>query len=250
MLLVDIGNTTTHFAVEKEGEIIRDFKVTSHNLTLSRLKNIVSKFSEENIGICSVVPSITTLFKKLKRKVFIVGENITVPMRCIYNKKEVGQDRLVNAFAARNFFPKSRLIIDFGTAITFDFLSSMGDYLGGFIFPGIGLSLKGLSQCALLPKKIKLERKDLSSIIPKNTQESISRGIIEGISLMVEAMVKKYKSFLGKGSKVIITGGEAPWLIKEFSFPYVYEPLLIFKGLLILTRQGVENSGKGVFSNR
>ena len=115
-------------------------------------------------------------------------------------------DRLVLAYAAKKIYPQTRLIIDFGTATTLDFLSKNGDYQGGFILPGVGSTLKVLSGCALLPTNIRFKRS--RSFVPKTTLSSITRGLEEGFSAMINSLVKKSKQKLKLAAKdkVIITG--------------------------------------------
>jgi type III pantothenate kinase len=144
---------------------------------------------------------------------------------------------LVGAYAAKTLYPESRIIIDFGTAITFDFLSKRGDYQGGFILPGIGSTLRVLSSCALLPDKIILRKS--KTLIPKDTRESINRGIAEGFSVMLNALVKKYKRILKLSAKdkVVITGGDAKFILPKIEFSYQYEPFLVIKGMVILAKK-------------
>lgn len=244
MILIDVGNTNLNFAWERNGQFIKTKRIETDKANKKNIEEVFSKYPKEKILICSVVPSVTKIFKSLKQKVYIAGEDIKIPIRCFYNKKEVGMDRLVCAFAASKIFHRARLIIDFGTAITFDFLSKKGDYQGGLILPGIGSTLKVLSRCALLPKKIELKKtKEFSSKvsrlkveIPKDTKRSIAKGVEEGFSSMVNSLVEKYKRILHLRPKetIIITGGEASFVAAQLNFSCIYEPLLVLRGLLIL----------------
>jgi len=240
MIVVDVGNTSLSWGIEERGELIKVIRISTQEITFKRLNSLLQKLpSHKTVIVCSVVPHITLLFKKIKkRKIIIVGEDIKVPIRCFYNKKQIGQDRLLSAFSARKKSPLARLVIDFGTAITFDFLSEKGEYLGGIIFPGIGLCFKTLSlNCALLPENIRKEKK--LSFIPKNTSQSINKGIIEGISILINSWVEKYKKrfSLDKKEKIIITGGEATFVLKKLNFPFLYFPHLILEGLIILGKE-------------
>lgn len=242
MILVDIGNSSVLLGIENKGKIVSRFKVSTHAITINTIRKIANQFPyKKNILICSVVPQVNKLFKKLNKKVIVVGKDIKVPIQCLYNPYQVGQDRLVNAYAAKKLFPRVRLVIDFGTAITFDFISKKGQYLGGFIFPGISLSYSALAKCALLPKDIKISSKTTAKI-PKTTKESINKGILEGLPLMINAWVIKYKSSLGynQRSAIVITGGEAKYVLRRLKFPYIYEPDLILKGLLLLKQLHLE----------
>jgi len=236
MIVVDIGNTSIHWAKVKKEKIKRISRLDTQRVSLKILKKVLGPYPEEKIIISSVVPSVTRIFKKLKNKIYVVGENLKVPIKCHYDKKRIGMDRLVNAYGAKYLYPKTRLVIDFGTAVTFDFLSKKGDYEGGLILPGLGSSLRVLSSCALLPSTITL--KHTKTAIPKNTPESINKGIEEGFSAMVNTLVKKYKKTLrlSPQDKIIITGGEASFILPSLSFPYIYEPFLIFKGFIVLEK--------------
>jgi len=237
MIVVDIGNTSLQFGWFKKGKIRKSISLASVGITKIQIKKLLSRYPSENVLICSVVPKITDLFRGLTNKVYIVGRNIKVPIKCFYDKRQVGIDRLVGAFAAKKLYPKTRLLLDFGTAITLDFLSKKGDYQGGIILPGIGSTQKALSNCALLADEVKFKR--TKKIIPTTTKESISKGLEEGFSVMVNSLVEKYKKKLKikRNEKVIITGGEALVVRPKLNFAYQYEPFLVLKGLQILAER-------------
>lgn len=237
MIVVDIGNTSLHFAWFRKEEISRTFKISASSITRQKIEKILSKCGHKNIIVCSVVPRVLLLFKKLGKRVFVVGRDIKVPIQCLYDRKKVGADRLIGAYTAKKLFPEVRLVLDFGTAITLDFLSKAGAYQGGIILPGIGSTLRALSHCALLPKRV--EFKKTKRLIPKNTNESINKGLEEGFSLMVNSLIREYKEKLkiSPQNKVIITGGEASMVMHKLDFPYCYEPLLVLKGLGFLGHQ-------------
>ena len=237
MILVDVGNTGLDFALVKKGKITKIKHLPAAQAKRGAIKKFLTPYSKQKILVCSVVPSITKIFKTLGYKTYIVGKDIKIPLKCLYNKKSVGMDRLVGAIAAKNIYPRARLIVDFGTAITFDFLSKQGDYLGGFILPGIGSTLGVLSSCALLPKKIKI--KPTKKLIPQDTATSISKGMIEGFSSMVNGLIKKYKKILKLSPKEtpIITGGDAATIAPYLNFSYIHDPKLVLKGLLFLAKK-------------
>ncbi|MCM8831402.1 MAG: type III pantothenate kinase [Candidatus Omnitrophica bacterium] len=233
MIAVDIGNTNINFAYILGKKILKRTILPTKDVSLSNIKKIILKYPFDTIILCSVVPQVTEIFKKLNNKLYIVGEDIFVPLKCLYDKKQIGQDRLVVAFAANNLYKNVKIIIDFGTAITFDFLLN-GTYQGGLILPGISSSIKTLSNCALLPKKINL--KLTRAIIPKNTYNSISKGVIEGFVQMLNGLVEKYKKLLSLTIKdnIIITGGDVIYIKQYLNFKYIYDKDLIIKGLLLL----------------
>tara|TARA_B100000315_G_scaffold213539_1_gene211554 strand:+ start:1716 stop:2435 length:720 start_codon:yes stop_codon:yes gene_type:complete len=236
MIAVDIGNTNTSFGWFKSGKLIKEIKIPSPKLTPAIISKTIKKGTNEAVWLCSVVPSLTKLFSCLGKRVCIVGKDIKVPIHSLYDKKKVGSDRLVAAFAATRIYSRVRFVLDFGTAITLDFLSKKGSYQGGIILAGIGATQKALSACALLPKTTKILKK--TKIIPRNTEESISKGIVEGFSLMVNGLIAKYRKKLKirPNETIVITGGEGLAILKELNFAYKYEPQLVLKGLNILSR--------------
>lgn len=237
MIAIDIGNTSVNFAWFKKERVVKTFKISSIRLTAKAVRKVLSGCGTEKILVCSVVPKITDIFDKLKLNIFIVGRDIEVPIRCSYNKKQVGVDRLIAAYTAKKLFSDTRLIFDFGTAITLDFLSKTGAYEGGIILPGIGSTLRSLSQCALLPGEVKFKKTKV--LIPKNTTDSINKGLEEGFSSMVNSLIKKYKQKLKVHlkNKVVITGGDVLPLMHKLDFAYRYEPLLVLRGLDFLAAQ-------------
>jgi len=235
MIAVDVGNTSINIAYFREGKFKKSKQIPTTGVTKDFLNQALDPKFGQKIIVCSVVPKVTKIFKSLKMLVYVVGGDIKVPIRSLYNKNQVGMDRLVGAYAAKRLFGKTRLILDFGTAITLDFLSKDSYYQGGIILPGIGSTLGVFSRCALLPTKIKLKK--TKKLIPNTTEGSISRGLTEGFSLMINSLVKKYKRklMLVKNNKVIITGGGAKLILSSLDFPFNYEPLLVLRGLEILS---------------
>ena len=236
MIAVDIGNTSIHISHFKKGKFKKAKRIPTFGVTKTSLRKALSSKLNEKILVCSVVPKVTKIFKSLKMPVYIAGQDIKVPMSSSYDKRQIGMDRLVGAYAAKKLFPGVRLVLDFGTAITLDFLSQGNIYQGGIILPGLGSTLGVFSKCALLPKRIKFKK--IKKLIPTTTESSITKGLGEGFPLMINSLVKKYKKKLkiAKDKKVVITGGEAKVIMSGLDFPFKYEPLLVLKGLEILSR--------------
>lgn len=236
MIAVDVGNTSIHIAHFKRGRFKKAKKIPTIGVTKASLRRVLSPKLNEKILVCSVVPKVTKIFKSLKMPVCIVGQDIKVPIGSSYDKRRIGMDRLVGAYAAKKLFPGVRLALDFGTAITLDFLSEGNVYQGGIILPGVGSTLGVLSKCALLPKRIKFKK--TKKLIPTTTESSITKGLAEGFSLMINSLVRRYKKKLkiAKNKRVIITGGDAGVIMPGLDFPFKYEPSLVLKGLEILSR--------------
>ena len=235
MIAIDVGNTSIDIAQFKEGKLQRTRKIPTFGITKASLNKVLGSKRSEKILVCSVVPKVTKIFKSLKVPVSIIGQNVGVPIKSLYHEKQIGMDRLVGAYAAKKIFPGTRLVLDFGTAITLDFLSKSNVYQGGIILPGIGSTLKVFSHCALLPNQVKFE--SAKKIIPTTTENSITTGITEGFSLMINGLIKRYKKKLKitPNEKVVITGGEAKAITPRLDFSFKYEPLLVLKGLEILS---------------
>jgi type III pantothenate kinase len=246
LLAIDIGNTNITAGIFKGTKLLGKIKVPtcSYSSYIRRFKALIKGSaikvsSVDGAIVSSVVPlALARLVVELRRmsgtiKITIVGRDLKVPIRNMYRiKSEVGQDRLVNAFAAKTIYGAPAVIIDFGTAITFDIISKRGDYLGGLILPGIELSLSSLYRDTALLPKVELER--ASHIIGKDTVNSMRGGILFGFGAMCDGLVAQYKKILGKSTKVIATGGNAS-LIKGYtkSIQRIDEDLTL-KGLRLI----------------
>ena len=230
ILAIDCGNTNTVFALyttNKEVKQLSSWRINNDSertadlyfpwlLKMFEISNLEIK-DVVGVSIASVVPetlvNIKSLIKKyLNVKIFIVNENITelgIKIN-IDNPKEAGADRLVNSFAAKKLKITPAIIIDFGTATTFDIVGKDGSYNGGIIAPGINLSLKALYQAtASLPKvSLKTLEDKNSSIIGTNTISAMESGIFWGYVSMIDGLIEKIKS-VNKyyDYKVVATGG-------------------------------------------
>jgi type III pantothenate kinase len=233
LLAIDIGNTNITVGLFGGSRLVKKYKVPtgSRSLGFQRADGAV---------ISSVVPKIlprvlATLKRSGIRKIRVAGRHIKVPIRNMYRiRSEVGQDRLVNAFAAKTLYGAPCVIIDFGTAVTFDCVSRKGEYLGGLIMPGIEMSLQGLyDRTALLPN---VRLKASSSIIGKDTASSIRGGILFGLGAAADGLVSKYRKILGAPLKVIATGGNAALVKKYTKSIQVVDDNLTLKGLYLMHR--------------
>jgi len=243
LLAVDIGNTNISLGlINNSGRIVRQYSTPTGS---KKLKSLLAKINKINrvdkIIVVSVVPkvlgSVRRSLKKYFRnsKILVVGGNVRVPLKCVYNKKEIGQDRLVTAFAAKSLYGLPVLIVDFGTAVTFDCISKKGVYLGGLILPGIKMSLESLSErTAMLPKTY---LKKTASFIGKSTKESIRGGLIYGYSSICGGMIDLFKRRVDKRIKVVATGGDAPLISKYTPTLKRVNLDLSLKGLYLLAKQ-------------
>jgi type III pantothenate kinase len=198
------------------------------------------KPQEINAAIMSsVVPQANFALRMLARKFFktellIVGEeDVKLDIEIKIDKpREVGADRLVNAIAAWNKYGKPLIIVDFGTATTFDVVNGDGSYIGGVIAPGVNLSLETLHRAAAKLPNIAVERP--AQVIGKDTVSAMQSGIYFGYVSLIEGIVKRIEKEYGKAMKVIATGGLAPLFAKATSVIDTLEPDLIIDGLKLI----------------
>ena len=245
LLAIDIGNTSINLGLFKEGELIDKWKTSSsayQDLFKGRKKRDI-----EAIIICSVVPSLCqkiekSLNEKLNIRPLVVGKNISVDMPNLYQEpKQVGQDRLVNSLAAAEIYGFPVIVIDFGTAITFDFVSQNREYLGGIIVPGIKLSVDALSQKAALLPTIKL----VSSQTPKyllgrNTIQSMLSGAAYGFGSLCDEIIKKMREKYGRDILTVGTGGDISFIRTYCSQINKIDEELSLKGLWLIYKQKTE----------
>lgn len=250
-LSIDIGNTNINFGIFKNSKLVKVFFIKTREKELTKcIKRSLNKLYPEKIIISSVVPKATLcLIKSLKIitpvKPVVLGRDMIVPIKNLYRKpKEVGQDRLVNAYAGIKLYGSPLIVIDFGTAITFDVISKNKEYLGGMIVPGLRMSLEALHQkTALLPK---VELGAPKEFIGRETQNSILSGVIYGFSAMTDDLVERIKLKIGKNAclpvgkaKVIATGGNVNLIAKYCKKIDKIDTALTLKGLNLLTKSSV-----------
>lgn len=253
LLVIDIGNTNTVIGVYDGRHLIKDWRIRTERRTTEDEFNILASnlFSGGNISskkinktiISCVVPPMVTILDSFCRKylghaphwVDAMSANSTLPIR-YKNPSEVGADRIVNAVAAFQKFQASLIVIDFGTATTFDAISEKGEYLGGAISPGIMIASE-----ALFMKASKLPRVEIfvppESVIGKDTASSIKAGIIFGYAGLVDGMVRRMKIEMNTSPRVIATGGLAGLMYQVSETIEVVEPALTLEGLRIISNR-------------
>lgn len=256
LLAIDIGNSNVVFGFFKGKMLVeRRIFATKSVHSFSKLSAEVYKLPHreriKDIIISSVVPDalkelVKVLNRVFKKDILILGQNIEAPIKNLYSKPEqVGQDRLVNAAAASCLYNRKRkshiVVIDFGTAVTFDVVSRKDEYLGGLIFPGIRLSLENLSKrAALLPK---IDIKQPKSLIGSDTKGSMRSGILYGYASLCDGVIKKIASLYKEQPIVVATGGDARLIAKYADSIKKIDPDLTLKGLRITYQKNHNNSG-------
>jgi type III pantothenate kinase len=248
LLCVDIGNTNIVLGVYRGEELVNHWRVTTVHDRMSDeyAMLLLQLFSHsghdlatlQGVAISSVVPPLTGTFTELSKiylrlSPLVVDAGVRTGVRIRYdNPHEVGADRVVNAAAAYRLYGGPACIVDFGTATTFDAISTEGDYLGGAIAPGIHISAE-----ALFTRTAKLPRIDLTRpprAIGSNTVQSMQSGILFGYVSLVEGMVARFRAELGPKMHVIGTGGLAEVIARETTVIEVVDPWLTLKGLRMI----------------
>jgi type III pantothenate kinase len=246
LLVVDVGNTQTHFGVfagdangiEEHWRFATVRESTSDELGAA-LANLLALrgMGFRDIGrsiVSSTVPQLSEQWTSMAERylghtMLVVGPSIRtgMPIR-IDNPREVGADRLVNAVAAYQRVGSTCVVVDFGTAITYDAVSAAGEYLGGIITPGAEISIDALyARAAKLPK---VELAEPRALIGKSTVDAIRSGIVYGFAGQVEGIVRRLRAELGQDTHVIATGGLAGVLV-----PFIRETIDEVDDMLTLT---------------
>jgi type III pantothenate kinase len=251
LLVIDVGNTNTVLGLYDEDQLQYDWRIRTeidhtideygvliYNLYQSiRMKAKKIKAVSAIIISCVVPPMLNILeplcIKYFNIKPLIVGPGIKTGMPIFYdNPKEVGADRIVNAVAAYDKYRKESIIVDFGTATTFDYVSPKGEYMGGCIAPGIVISSE-----ALFERASKLPRVEFSkpkTVITKDTVSAIQAGIMFGYAGLVDGIVNRMKAEVKTNPLVIATGGLARIVAKETKTIDKIEDMLTLEGLRII----------------
>ncbi len=250
LLTIDIGNTDTVVGIFDGEKLISHFRVSSApNLTVDEAGLFVSslfnhhieaKLSQvKRVSICSVVPRLTGVYEKMAAKYFgvepfTVSSRVRLPFGIDYiDPTEVGADRLANTAAGFARYKKALIVVDLGTAITFDVVSENGDYLGGIIAPGPQTAGANLSKKAARLFEVRGEKPD--RIIGKTTAEAIKSGLYYGAIGLIDNILEKIFESLGFQPVVVATGGEVDIYAADSKYITDVIPTLTLEGIRIIT---------------
>jgi type III pantothenate kinase len=252
LFCIDIGNTNTVFGVTEKDQVLEHWRVrTEKDATADELgilignlfKSTETEMSDiSHIIISCVVPPLLNAFEEFAHRYFditpmIVGPGLKTGMPIQYdNPKEVGADRIVNAVAAYDKYRTGLVVVDFGTATTFDCVSKEGAYIGGAIAPGVTISCEALFQKASKLPRVEIFAKP-KNVIAKDTISSMNVGIIYGYAGLVDGIVNRIKKEMGQNLTVIATGGLAPLICEESETIEHVEEFLTLEGLMIIHKR-------------
>lgn len=250
LLLLDIGNTHTHLGLANEHRVTRQADIPTAAWFNMRAAKIIGQFvgkqSVNGACFCSVVPRATPHVHWLAKKFFdlaplqltpqtVTGIGINYP-----RQQTIGQDRLANAVAARHRFGAPAVVVDFGTAVTFDVVDARGDYAGGIIAPGLAAMTEYLHEkTALLPR---IRIREVGAVIGKNTEQAMLIGAVHGYRGLVRELIAELRRELNcKRLPVIATGGYAKLMAAKLPEITSVEPDLTLEGLrLVWTAKQLE----------
>ena len=256
LLAIDTGNTNTLFAVhdgkdwQAQWRSATDMTKTADDYAvwLSTLMEINGlKLSQiDDCIISTVVPQ--SLFNQrnfarryLKVEPFVIGENVELGVKVnIPKPSEVGADRLVNAVGAHASYPGALIVIDSGTATTFDIVSANGDFEGGIISPGINLSMKALHEAAAKLPRVAIQKP--AQVIGKGTVEAMQSGVFWGYIDLIDGLVERIKEEYGAPMTAIATGGVASLFQGAARRIDHFDPDITIRGLQILYERNIKQS--------
>lgn len=247
LLAIDIGNTNIVIGLFSDGVLQKHWRLATDKGRTADEYGLILKslFSQAEAAtdikgaiIASVVPPLDGVFRAAVSKhigvePLLVGEDVTPRMPVLTDDpSEVGADRVVNAVAAYSAFKTDLIVVDFGTAVTFDYVTAKGEYAGGSIAPGISISAEALHE-----KTAKLPKVDVgrtSTVVGKNTVESMRAGVFWGFVGLVDGIIERMINEVGGSPKIIATGGLAPLIIGNSVYITETDEFLTLKGLYII----------------
>lgn len=261
LLAIDVGNTHTVLGLYREAELIAHWRIaTRAEPTDDELGVLVRALFAHHPALgqvaaaphwgvtaailSSVVPPLTETLVRMAEKSFgarcrVVGPGLKTGMPILYdNPREVGADRIVNAVAGFERFACGLIIVDFGTATTFDVVTPAGEYLGGAICPGIGVSSEALFRHAARLPRVEFARP--KAVVGRNTIHSIQSGLVYGYVGLVDGLVGRMRAEVGFPCTVVATGGLAPLIAKESATIEHVDEFLTLDGLRLLHQLNTE----------
>jgi type III pantothenate kinase len=252
ILLIDIGNTNTHFGLANSRRVVRNAEAPTADWFNGRIKNDFLNFVNREIVtgcvLCSVVPRVTPVAINAAWQLWKV-DAVELTLKTLRGlavdyprPKTIGTDRLANALAARRHFGAPVVVVDFGTAVTFDVVSRNRKYVGGIIAPGLSAMTDYLHEkTALLPR---IRIREIRTVIGRSTEEAMLVGAVQGYRGLIRELVKQLKRELkAPRLPVVATGGYAKLIAARLPEISAVEPNLTLEGLRLVAEQNGVHSG-------
>ena len=248
LLTIDVGNTNTCLGLHSGSTLQADWRLTTRREQTADeygilVRNLFSSFGVEpkdvgGVALASVVPPLTGVLVELSRQYLgreplVIEPGVKTGMPILYEPPgDVGADRIVNGVAALAAYGGPVIVVDFGTATTFDVVSRKGEYIGGVICPGIGISADALFQrAARLPR---VDVRNPGHVIGRSTVGSIQAGLYYGYASMVEGIIGRIRAELKESARVVATGGLAETLAREVPSIEAVDAALTLTGLRLI----------------
>jgi len=248
LLVIDVGNTQTVIGLYGDGDLLDHWRIaTNSERTSDEHALLFAQFLEQHgfsfddditgIAVSSVVPRLTSALREMTDRYFrfdpvVIEPGIKSGVPILYDSpREVGADRIANAVGTLDLYGGPAVVVDFGTATTFDAISANGEYLGGAIVPGIEISMDALFARAAWLRRVELI--EPRNVIGRSTVESIEAGVVYGTVALVDGMVRRFEDELGK-STVIATGGLGGLIAPLSDTIQHHEPWLTLHGLRLI----------------
>jgi type III pantothenate kinase len=249
LLAIDIGNTDTVVGVFDGTKLVSHFRVSSDlRLTVDEAGLFVSSLFNRHldteadqvtqIAVCSVVPNLTEVYEKMARQYFkveplTISAKVKLPISIDYpNPSEIGADRLANAAAGWDRLKKAVIVVDLGTAITFDIVSDKGEYIGGIIAPGTQAAGASLARRAARLFEVRVEKPD--QVIGKSTAEALKSGFYYGAVGVIDHILELIFDEIGQKTAVLGTGGEAEIYCRDSKYVKKVVPTLTLDGIRLI----------------
>ncbi len=249
LVTIDVGNSHTVIGLYEGDRLTHHWRISTnpdrttdeHGVMLNALLQAAGMqmpIKPEGVAVACVVPPLNQTIEMLAERYFhcsplVVGPGIKTGMPILYeNPKEVGADRIVNAVAAFERYASACIVVDFGTATTFDYVTGRGEYVGGAIAPGLGISMNALVQHAAKLYRVELARP--RDVVGRTTVGAIQSGLVFGYTALVDGLVARIVRERGEKTRVIATGGMAELIAPESDTIEDVDEVLTLKGLRLI----------------
>jgi type III pantothenate kinase len=260
LLAVDVGNTQTQLGVFERSTLRHEWRAsTDETRTADELALLFGEFLSladlsfsrqiTGVAISSVVPRATRELRDMTSRYFgypavVVEPGVRTGLAVLMdNPREVGADRIANAVAAHELWPKeSVIVVDFGTAITVDVVSAEGAFLGGAIAPGVDTAATALFESTAQIRRVELVTPQ--SVIGKTTVTCVQSGVMYGTAALVDGLIERVIAELGEDSRTVATGGLATPILDNCHRVEHYEPTLTLTGLRLIFERNAEGDGR------